>query len=72
MTEERMIPVPGGNLFAVSEGDGPPMVLPHAGVVASRRWEPFVPRVVDAGERVALDPIRAGVLLKQQRAENAQ
>lgn len=27
---------------------------------------------LDAGERVALDPIRAGVLLKQQRAENAQ
>ena len=26
----------------------------------------------DAGERVALDPIRAGVLLKQQRAENAR
>ncbi|MEJ2686351.1 MAG: efflux RND transporter periplasmic adaptor subunit [Gammaproteobacteria bacterium] len=27
---------------------------------------------LDAGERVALDPVRAGVLLKQQRAEHAR
>jgi len=46
--DERMIPVPGGRLSVV-EGDGPPIVLLHAGVVDSRVWEPFVPLLTDAG-----------------------
>jgi len=46
---ERIIPVPGGRLSAVAEGDGPPIVLLHAGVVDSRVWEPFVPLLTDAG-----------------------
>ena len=49
MRDERMIPVPGGRLSAVAEGDGPPIVLLHAGVVDSRVWEPFVPLLTDAG-----------------------
>jgi len=49
--DERMIPVPGGRLFAVGEGDGPPIALLHAGVVDSRVWEPFVPLLTDAGYR---------------------
>ena len=51
MRDERMIPVPGGRLYAVGEGDGPPIVLLHAGVVDSRVWEPFVPLLTDAGYR---------------------
>lgn len=51
MRDERMIPVPGGRLFAVGEGDGPPIALLHAGVVDSRVWEPFVPLLTDAGYR---------------------
>ena len=51
MTDERTIPVPGGSLFAVAEGDGPPIVLLHAGVVDSRVWEPFVPLLTRAGYR---------------------
>ena len=51
MRDERMIPVPGGSLYAVGEGDGPPIVLLHAGVVDSRVWEPFVPLLKDAGYR---------------------
>jgi 3-oxoadipate enol-lactonase len=47
--DERMIPVPGGRLSAVAEGDGPPIVLLHAGVVDSRVWKPFVPLLTDAG-----------------------
>jgi 3-oxoadipate enol-lactonase len=46
-----MIPVPGGELYAVTEGDGPPIVLLHAGVVDSRVWEPFVPLLAVAGYR---------------------
>jgi 3-oxoadipate enol-lactonase len=49
--DERMIEVPGGRLNAASDGDGPPIVLLHAGVVDSRVWEPFVPRLTDAGYR---------------------
>lgn len=51
MRDERMIEVPGGRLNAASDGDGPPVVLLHAGVVDSRVWEPFVPRLTDAGYR---------------------
>ena len=51
MTDERTIPVPGGELYAVADGDGPPIVLLHAGVVDSRVWEPFVPLLTSAGYR---------------------
>ena len=49
MTDERMIPVPGGHMYAVAEGDGPPIALLHAGVVDSRVWEPLVPLLTSAG-----------------------
>ena len=51
MIDERTIAVTGGSLFAVAEGDGPPIVLLHAGVVDSRVWEPFVPLLTGAGYR---------------------
>jgi len=51
MTDQRTIPVPGGELYAVADGDGPPIVLLHAGVVDSRVWEPFVPLLTSAGYR---------------------
>lgn len=49
MSDERSIPVPGGSLHAVAEGDGPPIVLLHAGIVDSRVWAPFVPLLIGAG-----------------------
>jgi pimeloyl-ACP methyl ester carboxylesterase len=51
MTEERMVDVPGGRLFATTEGDGPPLVLVHAGIVDSRAWDPLVPLLTSAGYR---------------------
>ena len=51
MTDERMIPVPGGELHGVADGDGPPIVLLHAAVLDSRVWEPFVPLLTRAGYR---------------------
>ena len=51
MHDERTIPVPGGRLYSVAEGAGPPIVLLHAAVVDSRVWEPFVPPLTDAGYR---------------------
>ena len=49
--DERWIEVPGGRLWAASDGNGPPIVLLHAGVVDARVWEPFVPLLTAAGYR---------------------
>jgi len=50
--ESRTVAVPGGRLHVVIEGDGPPVLLVHAGIVDSRSWNPLVPHLVDAGYRV--------------------
>lgn len=49
---ERFVEVPGGRLFAVSEGAGPPVVLIHAAIVDHRAWDAMVPGLVAAGYRV--------------------
>ena len=46
---ERFVDVPGGRLFVVSEGDGPPLVLIHAGIADLRAWDALVPPLVAAG-----------------------
>lgn len=46
------IEVPGGRLFVVDEGAGPPIVLLHAGVADLRSWDAMVPPLVAAGYRV--------------------
>ena len=51
MQDERTIQVPGGRLYGVAEGAGPPIVLLHAAIVDSRVWDPFVPLLTDAGYR---------------------
>lgn len=48
---ERLVDVPGGRLFAIEEGVGPPLVLLHAGIADQRAWEPLVARLVPAGFR---------------------
>ena len=50
--QTRAVPVPGGRLHAVAEGDGPPILLVHAGIVDLRAWDPIVPLLVAAGHRV--------------------
>jgi 3-oxoadipate enol-lactonase len=49
---ESFIDVPGGRLFAISEGAGPPVVLIHAAIVDLRAWDRVVPGLVAAGYRV--------------------
>lgn len=49
---ERYVEVPGGRLFAMSEGQGPPIVLLHAFVANLRAWDSMVPGLVGAGYRV--------------------
>jgi 3-oxoadipate enol-lactonase len=45
------VPVPGGRLSVVDVGDGPPILLLHAGIVDARAWEPLVPHLAAAGYR---------------------
>jgi pimeloyl-ACP methyl ester carboxylesterase len=49
---EQFIDVPGGRLFAVSDGAGPPIVLIHAAIADLRSWDAMVPGLVAAGYRV--------------------
>jgi pimeloyl-ACP methyl ester carboxylesterase len=49
---ERFIDVPGGRLFATSDGEGPPIVLIHAAIANLRAWDAMVPGLVAAGHRV--------------------
>jgi pimeloyl-ACP methyl ester carboxylesterase len=48
------LPVPGGRLHVVDEGDpeNPAVVLLHAGIADLRAWDAIVPHLTDAGYRV--------------------
>lgn len=46
------IEVPGGQLNLVDEGDGPPIVLLHAGIANLCSWDAMTPLLVRAGYRV--------------------
>lgn len=56
---ERFVDVPGGRLFVVDEGNGPPVVLLHAGIVDLRSWDDVVPMLVGAGYRAVRYDARA-------------
>ncbi len=56
---ERFVDVPGGRLFVVDEGDGPPVVLLHAGIVDLRSWDGLAPVLVGAGYRAVRYDARA-------------
>ena len=51
--------VPGGRLFVVDEGNGPPIVLLHAGVADLRAWDATVEPLTAAGFRVVRFDTRA-------------
>ena len=48
---QQAVPVPGGRLSVVDEGDGPSVLLLHAGIVDARAWDPLVPHLLAAGYR---------------------
>jgi hypothetical protein len=50
--KESSVAVPGGRLHVSDRGDGPSLVLLHAGIVDSRAWEPVATRLAAAGYRV--------------------
>ena len=47
-----IVDVPGGHLFAIDEGSGPPIVLLHAGVADLRAWDAMVEPLLAGGYRV--------------------
>lgn len=49
---ETFVDVPGGRLFVVADGEGPPIVLIHSAIVDLRSWDAVVPRLAAAGYRV--------------------
>ena len=49
---ERFVDVPGGRLFAVGDGSGPPVVLAHAAITDLHSWDTMVPGLLSAGFRV--------------------
>jgi len=55
----RAVAVPGGSLHTVVDGEGPPILLVHAGIVDLRAWDPLVPFLVDAGYRAVRYDTRA-------------
>ncbi len=55
---DLQVEVPGGRLFVVSDGDGPPIVLIHAAIVDHRAWDAVVPPLVVAGHRVVRYDLR--------------
>lgn len=46
------VDVPGGRLSVMDDGDGPPLVLLHAGIADHRAWDAMVPPLTAAGFRV--------------------
>ncbi|MEO7665125.1 MAG: alpha/beta hydrolase [Candidatus Limnocylindrales bacterium] len=67
--EHRWLPVPGGTLHIKVEGDGPPILLIHAGIADLRAWDALVPLLVDAGyQAVRYDTRGYG----QSRAEDLE
>ena len=49
------IEVPGGKLYAEADGDGPPVVLVHAGVAHLRMWDQQVAALRDAYQVIRYD-----------------
>lgn len=56
---QRFVEVPGGRLLVADDGDGPPIVLVHAGIVDHRSWDGMVPILVAAGYRAVRYDTRA-------------
>ena len=48
---QHFIDVPGGRIYAESEGSGPAIVLVHAAIANLRAWDAMVPGLVAAGYR---------------------
>jgi len=55
---ETMVAVPGGRLHVVADGDGPPIILLHAGIADLRAWDAMVPLLVQAGYRAVRFDLR--------------
>ncbi|CAN5157773.1 alpha/beta hydrolase [soil metagenome] len=55
MSDAEIAEVGGARLAWWSDGDGPPLVLVHAGVADARMWEPLLPMLTPAHRVVRFD-----------------
>ena len=55
---EAFVDVPGGRLFLVADGEGPPVILVHSAIVDLRSWDALVPYLAGAGYRVLRYDVR--------------
>jgi pimeloyl-ACP methyl ester carboxylesterase len=55
LSEPIPVPVPGATLVAEAAGDGPAVVLLHAGVVDRRAWRPLAPHLLPGHRLIAYD-----------------
>jgi pimeloyl-ACP methyl ester carboxylesterase len=55
---ERYLDVPGGRLFVVDEGAGPPVLLLHAAIVDHTSWDAVAAGIIAAGYRAVRYDLR--------------
>lgn len=55
---EAFVDVPGGRLFLMADGEGPPVILVHSAIVDLRSWDALVPYLAGAGYRVLRYDVR--------------
>lgn len=51
----RTVEANGASLYYEEEGEGPPLLLIHAGLVSSAMWQPILPHLVDGFHVIAVD-----------------
>jgi len=66
---DRFVPVLGARLHVLDDGDGPAILLFHAGIVDARAWDPLVPLLVAAGYRAIRYDARGCGLTEEEDVE---
>jgi len=66
---EHLVPVPGARLHVLDDGEGPAILLLHAGIVDARAWDPLVPLLVAAGYRAIRYDARGYGLSEEEDVE---
>jgi len=55
MNDSGFVSVPGGSLYCEVAGDGPPVLLIHAGIANVRMWDPQVPALAERFQVIRYD-----------------
>lgn len=66
---EHFVTVPGARLHLLDDGDGPAVLLLHAGIVDARAWDALVPLLTAAGYRAIRYDARGYGLTEEEDVE---